>query len=188
MFDLDSMSADPNPTEIIRITDVLQLTGLCRTMLYDLIGKGRFPAQINLGARAVGWYKREVLEWICSRSAAKHVSSGARLNEEKTSVVLGDTSEISNTAAHETEVQKKEAARNTTAQRIRKEVGNIREHESPITRSCGSGATMDETEELQQLRDENARLKQLVGELLLMNSTLREAVKQRGFAPPTSTD
>lgn len=41
MFDLHSMSADPNPTEIIRIADVLKLTGLCRTMLYDLIGKGR---------------------------------------------------------------------------------------------------------------------------------------------------
>ena len=38
---------------------------------------------------------------------------------------------------------------------------------------------MNETEELQLLRDENARLKQLVGELLLKNSTLLEAVEHR---------
>jgi prophage regulatory protein len=187
MLDLYSMSADPNPTEIVRIAEVLEMTGLRRTMLYDLIGKQRFPAQINLGARAVGWYKREVLEWICSRSAAKHVSGSAGSNEGKTSAVLGTTSEISKTAALETEVQKKQAARNTTAQRLRKEVGDIRVHELP-TWSCDSGAEMDETEELQQLRDENARLKQLVGELLLKNSILREAVEHRGFAPPSRTD
>jgi predicted DNA-binding transcriptional regulator AlpA len=126
MFDLYSMSADPNPSEIVRIAEVLELTGLRRTMLYDLIGKGRFPAQINLGARAVGWYKREVLEWICSRSAAKHVSDSAGSNGGKTSAILGTTSEMSKTAAHETDLQKKQPARNKTAQRLRNEVGDMR--------------------------------------------------------------
>jgi len=181
MFDLYSMSADPNPTEIVRITDVLELTGLRRTMLYDLIGKGRFPAQVNLGARAVGWYKREVLEWICSRSAAKHFSGGTGSNERKTSAVLGTTSEISKTATGETKVQKKHGARNTAAQRLRKEVGDIRIHELPTTSSCCSEAAMSETEELKLLRDENARLKQLVRELFLKNSTLLEAVEHRCF-------
>ena len=138
MFDLYSMSADPNPTEIVRIADVLELTGLRRTMLYELIGKGRFPAQVSLGARAVGWYKREVLEWICSRSPAKHVSGSTRSNAGKTSAVIGTTSEISKTATHETEVQKKQAARNTTAQRLRKEVGDIRVHGLPTTRSSAA--------------------------------------------------
>ena len=157
MFDLHGRSADPNLTEIVRIAEVLELTGLRRTMLYDLIGKGRFPAQVNLGARAVGWYKREVLEWICSRSAAKHVSDSAGSNGGKTSAILGTTSEMSTTAAHETDVQKKQAARNKTAQRLRKEVGDIRVHGLP-TRSRGSEAVMNETEELKLLRDENARL------------------------------
>jgi len=178
MFDLYSMSADPNPSEIVRIAEVLELTGLRRTMLYDLISKGRFPAQINLGARAVGWYKREVLEWICSRSAAKQVNGSARSNEGKTSAILGTTSEMSKTAAHETDLQKKQPARNKTAQRLRKEVGDIRVHGLP-TRSRGSEAAMNETEELKLLRDENARLKQLVGELLLKNSTMVEAVEHR---------
>lgn len=177
MFDLYSMSADPNPSEIVRIAEVLELTGLRRTMLYDLIGKGRFPAQINLGARAVGWYKREVLEWICSRFA-KHVSGSAGSNEGKTSAILGTTSEMSKTAAHETDLQKKQPARNKTAQRLRKEVGDIRVHGLP-TRSRGPEAAMNETEELKLLRDENARLKQLVGELLLKKSTMVEAVEHR---------
>lgn len=176
------MCADPNPPEIVRVAEVLELTGLRRTMLYDLIGKGRFPAQINLGARAVGWYKREVREGICSRSAAKQVSGSTGSNERKTSAVLGTTSEISKTATHETEVQKKLAARNTAAQRLGKEVGDIRV--LPTTRSCGSGAAMSETQELQLLRDENARLKQLAGELFLKNSTLLEAVEHRCLRHP----
>lgn len=184
MFDLHSMSADPNPNEIIRIADVLKLTGLCRTMLYDLIGKGRFPAQVNLGARAVGWYKREVLEWICSRSAAKQVSGSTGSVERKISAVLGTTSEISKTTTHQTEVQKKHAARNTAAHRLRKEVGDIRVHELPKPSSCGSETAMSETQELQLLRDENARLKQLVGELFLKNSTLLEAVEHRCLRHP----
>jgi prophage regulatory protein len=177
MFDLHGMSADPNPTEIVRIAEVLELTGLRRTMLYDLIGKGRLPAQVNLGARAVGWYKREVLEWICSHSA-KHVSGSAGSNEGKASAILGTASEMSKTAAHKTDVQKKQAARNKTSQRLRKEVGDIRVHGLP-TRSRGSEEAMNETEELKLLRDENARLKQLVGELLLKNSTMVEAVEHR---------
>jgi len=186
MFDLHSMSANPNPTEIVRITEVLELTGLRRTMLYDLICKGRFPAQICLGARAVGWYKREVLEWICSRSPAKHVMVCAGPNERKTSATLSAMNEGSKTAPHETERQKKQAARNTTAQRLRREVGDIRAHRLP-TRPRGSEAAMDEAEELQQLQNENAQLKQLVGELLLENSILREAVEHRGFTPPSTT-
>src|ERR1700751_4688 len=51
MFDLYSTRPDPNPAEIVRIAEVLELTGLRRTMLYDLVGRGRFPAQLNLGAR-----------------------------------------------------------------------------------------------------------------------------------------
>jgi prophage regulatory protein len=179
MLDLYSMSADPNPTEIVRITDVLELTGLRRTMLYDLIGKGRFPAQVNLGARAVGWYKREVLEWICSRSAAKHVSGSTESEQRRPSAGPGTASEISKMATRETEVQKKHGARNKAPQRLRKEVGDIRVHDLPTTSSCGSEVAMSETEELKLLRDENARLKQLVGELFLKNSTLLEAVAHR---------
>jgi prophage regulatory protein len=74
MLDLYSMSADPNPKTILRIEGVLRRTGLKRTMLYDLIGKGSFPAQFSLGARAVGWYEDKVEEWIRNRESANRRS------------------------------------------------------------------------------------------------------------------
>lgn len=64
MLDLYRMSATPNPRTILRIEEVLHRTGLKRTMLYDLIARGKFPAQFSLGARAVGWSQDAVNEWI----------------------------------------------------------------------------------------------------------------------------
>ena len=71
MLDLFSMSADPDPSDIIRIEEVMDITGLRKTMLYDLIRKKEFPRQVSLGARAVGWYKKTVLEWNRSRPTVR---------------------------------------------------------------------------------------------------------------------
>ena len=42
-------------------------TGLCRSTIYDLVSQGKFPSQINLGPRAVGWVANEVVGWIEER-------------------------------------------------------------------------------------------------------------------------
>ena len=52
---------------IIRLPDVTNLTGISRSNIYELVKKGKFPKQINLGARAVGWVESEVQEWIQQR-------------------------------------------------------------------------------------------------------------------------
>ncbi len=36
-------------------------------LFYDLIRKGKFPSQVNLGPRAVGWVENEIVEWIEAR-------------------------------------------------------------------------------------------------------------------------
>jgi prophage regulatory protein len=52
---------------IWRLPDVLEQTGLSRSTIYEMIGQGEFPRQINLGPRAVGWSSDEVLDWIDSK-------------------------------------------------------------------------------------------------------------------------
>ena len=47
-----------------RLPEVMTQTGLSRSTIYDLIGRGEFPRQFNLGPRAVGWVSEDVLAWI----------------------------------------------------------------------------------------------------------------------------
>jgi len=49
---------------IWRLPEVMAQTGLCRSTIHDLVSQGKFPSQINLGPRAVGWVASEVVDWI----------------------------------------------------------------------------------------------------------------------------
>lgn len=53
---------------ILRLRDVLRMTGLSRSTLYNMIKRKDFPHQVSLGARAVGWVKREVQNRIEARA------------------------------------------------------------------------------------------------------------------------
>ena len=50
-----------------RLPKVKSNTGLCRTAIYDLVKKGKFPRPIPLGSRAVAWIDAEVDAWIAER-------------------------------------------------------------------------------------------------------------------------
>ncbi len=52
---------------IWRLPEVMARTGLSRSTIYALIRQGKFPSQINLGPRAVGWVANEVVDWIEER-------------------------------------------------------------------------------------------------------------------------
>ena len=53
--------------QIIRLKDVIALTGLSISTIYLRMVQGKFPKKINLGSRAVGWISSEVNEWIEER-------------------------------------------------------------------------------------------------------------------------
>ena len=58
---------------ILRIDEVLALTGLSRSTLYRLGASGDFPKAVELcgpGGRAKGWRLSEVEEWIRNRPPA----------------------------------------------------------------------------------------------------------------------
>ncbi|NNN46289.1 AlpA family transcriptional regulator [Vibrio sp. 2-2(8)] len=58
----------PKPTiRLIRLNEVLGMTGLSRSCMYRFIEANQFPAQVPLGGRAVAWVESEVQEWMESR-------------------------------------------------------------------------------------------------------------------------
>jgi prophage regulatory protein len=54
-----SVDATSDRPRLIRLRDVLALTGLRRSTLYARIGAGLFPQPVHLGPRAVGWVESE---------------------------------------------------------------------------------------------------------------------------------
>lgn len=61
---------------ILRLPQVIALTGLSRSTTYQLIKEGKFPAPISLSTRAVGWLDTDVADFIQARIDASRPSSG----------------------------------------------------------------------------------------------------------------
>ncbi len=55
---------------IIRVREVIEMTGLSRSSIYLLIKKGDFPAQVKLSTRSSGWFRREIKNWVDTRRRA----------------------------------------------------------------------------------------------------------------------
>ncbi|TCT63250.1 helix-turn-helix transcriptional regulator [Vibrio crassostreae] len=62
---------------IYRIHDLIKITGLSRSSIYDKINQhsprhdASFPRSLSLGPRAVGWLSSEVHEWLDSKARAR---------------------------------------------------------------------------------------------------------------------
>ncbi|WP_212810495.1 AlpA family transcriptional regulator [Pseudomonas sp. Ost2] len=52
---------------IIRLKEVMDLTGLARSTIYKFISGDSFPKPISLGDRCVGWLESEVHDWILGK-------------------------------------------------------------------------------------------------------------------------
>jgi prophage regulatory protein len=55
---------------LLRLPEVRDRTGLCRTHIYSMSKAGKFPPQITLGGRAKAWAESEVNAWIEERKAS----------------------------------------------------------------------------------------------------------------------
>lgn len=56
---------------ILRVNDVMAVTGLPRSTIYAYRASGNFPRQVKLGPRAVGWLERDIQQWIDQRSSVQ---------------------------------------------------------------------------------------------------------------------
>ncbi len=52
---------------LIRLKEVMNVTGLARATVYKYIKQSQFPASVSLGDRAVAWVESEVEEWILDK-------------------------------------------------------------------------------------------------------------------------
>ena len=55
------------PVQILRLPQVCKVTGLGRSMIYQLESERRFPTRVRIGSRAVGWVESEVQRWLADR-------------------------------------------------------------------------------------------------------------------------
>ena len=53
--------------QVLRLPQVCQVTGLGRSMIYQLEASNGFPNRIRIGQRAVGWIAEEVQAWLKER-------------------------------------------------------------------------------------------------------------------------
>ncbi|OLU32892.1 hypothetical protein BVH06_10160 [Pseudomonas sp. PA27(2017)] len=67
---------------VIRLKDVVGMTGLARSTIYDRMDRGSprydesFPRPIRLGRNSVGWIELEIVCWINSRVTLGGAGSG----------------------------------------------------------------------------------------------------------------
>ena len=57
------------PIHILRLTQVIERTGLKKTKIYELQSEGQFPMRVKITAHAVGWVEHEVQAWLAGRIA-----------------------------------------------------------------------------------------------------------------------
>lgn len=50
--------------KIIRIKEVMELTGLARSTIYKFISNSQFPKSVALSDHCVGWVESEIQDWI----------------------------------------------------------------------------------------------------------------------------
>ena len=58
---------------LVRISEVVRLTGLSRSYVYSLAAEGRFPKSIPLvpGGKSRAWVLSEVHDWLSQRIAER---------------------------------------------------------------------------------------------------------------------
>jgi prophage regulatory protein len=61
---------------LLRLKQVLEVTGFTRSTLYRKIGNGTFPRPVHIGDRAVAWRESDVERWMDEQEADWEKESG----------------------------------------------------------------------------------------------------------------
>jgi prophage regulatory protein len=67
------------PIRILRLAQVIDMTGLGKTKIYELQAQGRFPMSVRITAHTVGWVEQEVQAWLSGRLAERKPFPAAAL-------------------------------------------------------------------------------------------------------------
>lgn len=58
---------------LIRIREVMMLTGISKPYIYAMAQKGDFPPPVKLSVRSSAWVESEVKDWIANRIKLREV-------------------------------------------------------------------------------------------------------------------
>ena len=68
---LEPLPVSMNIEQRMRLDEVLTLTGWGRTLIYELIRRGKFPEPERYGARCSRWRLGDVLDCLAARGSRK---------------------------------------------------------------------------------------------------------------------
>src|SRR6202035_4094945 len=75
--ELSPMSS--RPVRLLRLPQVIDATGLGKTTIYELQGRGDFPMRVKITAHSVAWVEEEVQAWLAARiERARSETAAAR--------------------------------------------------------------------------------------------------------------
>ena len=62
--------------KFIKLEEVMSITGLSRSSIYQFVAEGTFPPKVKLGGRSIAWVANEVHNWMNSRVADRDNIAG----------------------------------------------------------------------------------------------------------------
>ena len=68
----------PQEVRILRLPEVMRLTGLSKGTIHRRYREGTFPRPLRLGPQSIGWPRAEILEWLESLPRAGAALDGGR--------------------------------------------------------------------------------------------------------------
>ena len=67
----NTQSTEAQPTELIALPEVIKISGVKTTSIYNMLNKSSVSKKVHLGSRSVRWIKAEVLQWVSAQLAAR---------------------------------------------------------------------------------------------------------------------
>ncbi|WP_413405741.1 MULTISPECIES: helix-turn-helix transcriptional regulator [unclassified Synechococcus] len=58
------MTNDAGAPRFLRLSQVIEMTGVGKTFIYTHMEKGSFPKQIQISSRTVVWLEKDIIEWM----------------------------------------------------------------------------------------------------------------------------
>jgi prophage regulatory protein len=69
------MNIRSDAIRILRLSQVLDVTGLGKTKIYELQAAGHFPMRVQITGHSVGWIEQEVQAWLAQRVATRPIQA-----------------------------------------------------------------------------------------------------------------
>ncbi|WP_415174117.1 AlpA family transcriptional regulator [Pantoea sp.] len=76
--DLTVQKYIPEADRLMRMPDVINMTGLPRSTIYLKIKNNEFPQQVQISSRSVAWIESEIKSWISNSVNKRNLAKGGR--------------------------------------------------------------------------------------------------------------